>query len=69
MLINSKMFVLLGTFVLKIAGCCCTTKELPHFPPVCGDGATGKPDSGAKQLPFSDGAYLYRFVVLLAPWE
>lgn len=74
MLINSEMFVLLGTFVLKIAGCCCTTKEPPHFPPVCGAGATGKADSGATQFHFSDGAYFHRSAVLLvlgtlAPWE
>lgn len=64
MLINSEMFVLLGTFVLEIAACCCTTKALPHFPPVCGDGATGKADSGANQFHFGDGAYLHRIAVL-----
>lgn len=42
--------------MLKIAECCCTTKELPHFPPVCGGGggATGKHDSDPNQLDFGD---------------
>lgn len=46
--------------MLKIAECCCTTKELPHFPPVCGGGgggggAAGKRDSDPNQLDVSDG--------------